>query len=154
MTRFILNPRLVTATLPVGDLPLCRVLAMDDRRYPWLLMVPRLEGIEELWDLAPDDRARLINEVTLASEIIRDGYGARRMNIADIGNKVAQMHIHVVGRTDDDDAWPKVVWSRPYDHWTDRSAFADRQRQFQSAFADRADLTPIDAHADPGVAKL
>jgi diadenosine tetraphosphate (Ap4A) HIT family hydrolase len=117
-------------------------------------MVPRLERIEELWDLTPADRARMFDEVTMASEIIRDCFDVTRMNVADIGNKVAQMHIHVVGRTDDDAAWPKVVWSRPYEHWTDRDAFADRQRQFQTAFADRSDLTRIDAHTDPGVAKL
>lgn len=154
MSNFILNPRLVTATLPVGDLTLCRVLLMDDTRYPWLLLVPRLPGVEELWDLTPADRTLLIEEIATAAEVIRDTFDVSRINSADIGNRAPQMHIHVVGRTTSDAAWPKVVWSRPYEHWSDETAFRDRQRLFQEAFRERAILSPIEDHTDPGVAKL
>lgn len=154
MDNFVLNPRLVTATLPVGDLMLCRVLVMDDKRYPWLLLVPRRDGVEEMWDMIPHDRALLIEEVTVAAETIRELFDISRINIADIGNKVAQMHIHVVGRTTQDAAWPKVVWSRPYEHWSNDVAFRERQQLIQEAFQKRAALTPLDSHVDPGVAKL
>lgn len=154
MKDFVLNPRLVTATLPVGDLPLCRVLVMDDKQYPWLLLVPRRDDVEEMWDLPAHDRAVLIDEVTVAAETIREMFDVSRINIADIGNRVAQMHIHVVGRTTRDAAWPKVVWSRPYEHWSDEAAFRQRQRLFQDAFVKRAPLSVIDGHVDPGVDKL
>ncbi|MEM7441726.1 MAG: HIT family protein [Pseudomonadota bacterium] len=154
MAEFILNPRLVTATLPVGDLPLCRVLVMDDHRYPWLLVVPRLNGVEELWDLEANDRATMMDEVTISAKILRDLFEANRINVADIGNRAPQMHIHVVGRRTDDAAWPKVVWSRPYEHWTDRQAFADRQHILQKAFSAQAPFTPIGHHVDSGVDRL
>lgn len=154
MSDFVLNPRLVTATLPVGDLPLCRVLVMDDSRYPWLLLVPRRPDVEELWDLTSADRALLVEEMAVAAEVIRDAFGVTRINSADIGNRAPQMHIHVVGRTTSDAAWPKVVWSRPYEHWSDEAAFRERQRLFQKSFDQRADLSPIEDHTDPGVAKL
>ena len=36
-----LDPQIERDTVPVGDLPLCRVLLMNDANYPWLLLVPR-----------------------------------------------------------------------------------------------------------------
>ena len=36
-----LDPLLQRDTTPVGDLPLCRVLLINDANYPWVLLVPR-----------------------------------------------------------------------------------------------------------------
>ena len=38
---FELHPALAADCAVVGDLPLCRVLLMGDRNYPWLILVPR-----------------------------------------------------------------------------------------------------------------
>ena len=154
-TPFVLHPRLVTATRPVGDLPLCRVLLIDDRRYPWLLLVPRRPGIEEIADLTPADRAVLIEEIAAASNVLRSLYDPFRLNIADIGNRAEQLHIHIVARAPDDEAWPKVVWSRDRAPYEDLAARDARLDQLRAAFADRSDgFHDQREHTDPGVAHL
>ncbi len=41
-----------------------------------------------------------------------------KLNVGALGNVVPQLHLHVVGRRADDDAWPGPVWgagvARPY----------------------------------------
>ena len=55
---FALDPRLAADTLPIGDLALSRALLMNDARYPWLILVPRREGLREIVDLDGARRAR------------------------------------------------------------------------------------------------
>ena len=38
-----LHPQLERDTTPIGDLPLSRVLIINDANYPWLVLVPRRE---------------------------------------------------------------------------------------------------------------
>ena len=38
--------------------------------------------------------------------------GCHKVNVAAIGNRVPQLHLHVVGRRRDDPCWPGVVWGR------------------------------------------
>lgn len=44
---FELHPRLAADTAVVCDLPLSRVLLMDDAAWPWLILVPRRAGMRE-----------------------------------------------------------------------------------------------------------
>ena len=115
---FDLHPRLAADTEFVCDWPLCRVLLMDDGRYFWLVLVPRLNGITEITELSPDDRARLMEEAARAGQIIKQA-GAVKLNFGALGNQVAQLHLHVVGRAPGDPAWPSPVWGHspatPYD---------------------------------------
>ena len=48
---FGLDPRLAADTHEVGDFALCRVLLMNDSRYPWLILVPRRADLSEIHDL-------------------------------------------------------------------------------------------------------
>jgi diadenosine tetraphosphate (Ap4A) HIT family hydrolase len=134
---FVLLERLVRATAEVGDLPLCRVLLLNDRRFAWLLLVPRREGIEEIADLARADRAQLIEEIATASDVLRRLYQPSRLNIADIGNKAPQLHIHIVARHQGDPLWPSVVWSRDHEPYDD-PGLAARVAELQDGFADVA----------------
>ncbi len=119
MTGFTLHPRLAADTHLVGDLPLSRVLLMDDTRYPWLVLVPRRPDLHEIVDLPPADRAVLIEEIAAVSLALRHVTGAEKLNVGAIGNVVPQLHIHVVARFAADLAWPAPVWGRgasvPYD---------------------------------------
>ena len=45
---FALHPRLAADTHVAADWPLCRVLVMNDARYPWLVLVPLREGLTEI----------------------------------------------------------------------------------------------------------
>lgn len=107
---FKLDARLEADSLPLLDLPLCRVRLMNDSRYPWLILVPRREGLRELIDLAPHDRSRLTDEVDACTRVLRELTAADKMNVAALGNLVPMLHVHVIARYIGDDAWPGPVW--------------------------------------------
>jgi diadenosine tetraphosphate (Ap4A) HIT family hydrolase len=107
---FPLDPRLAADTFPVGDLALCRVLLMNDSRFPWLILVPRRADLSEIFDLALPERAVLIEEAARAGEKLKALAGADKINIGALGNLVAQLHVHVVARFAGDAAWPGPVW--------------------------------------------
>ena len=107
---FALDPRLAADTLAVGDLSLSRVLLMNDRRYPWLILVPRREDLREIVDLDAQARAALIEEIAAASRFVRSLPGVDKINVGALGNIVAQLHVHVIGRAVGDPAWPGPVW--------------------------------------------
>lgn len=115
---FEINSRILADTVPVTQWPLCSVLLMNDSTYPWLLLVPRRDGVVEITDLEPQDRVALLDEIARASTALRQAVSPHRINIAALGNVVAQLHVHVIARNTDDAAWPKPVWgavpARPY----------------------------------------
>ena len=86
------------------------VLAMNDATYPWLILVPRVPGAVELIDLDDEQQAQLIDEIAMLSRVLKDTTRCDKLNVAAIGNVVAQLHVHVVARRRDDLAWPCLVW--------------------------------------------
>lgn len=119
MSLFALHPRLAADTHPMGDLPLCRVLLMNDARFPWVILVPRRTGLHEMTDLQPEDAPAMMGEIGMVSKALRDTLSPDRINVAALGNMVDQLHIHVIARTMSDPAWPGTVWghggAKPYD---------------------------------------
>lgn len=117
-TGFDLHPRLAADTRFVGDLPVCRVLLMNDRRFPWVVLVPRRAGLRELHDLAPAVRQSVLAEVLDLSAAMQAEFRAEKTNVAALGNQVPQLHIHLIMRYSDDAAWPGPVWgvgtAQPY----------------------------------------
>jgi diadenosine tetraphosphate (Ap4A) HIT family hydrolase len=107
---FSLHPQLAADTVPVGDLPLSRVLLANDANYPWLILVPRRAGITELIDLDAADRLQLMSETDAAARVLKSITECEKLNVAALGNVVAQLHVHVIGRRHSDKAWPKPVW--------------------------------------------
>jgi diadenosine tetraphosphate (Ap4A) HIT family hydrolase len=112
MSDFFLDKRLVAVTVHVLDLPLSRVLVMDDARYPWLVLVPRRPHIVEIFDLDPADRVMLIEELAMAGLQLKALTKCHKVNIANLGNGVPQLHIHVIARNLGDAAWPGPVWGK------------------------------------------
>lgn len=106
---FALDSRLAADTLPVGDLALSSVLLMNDKRFPWLILVPRTEA-SELTDLSDDDGRTLMDEIRVATGVMLDLAKPDKVNVGALGNQVPQLHIHVVGRFRSDPAWPGPVW--------------------------------------------
>ncbi len=105
-----LDPQLARDTLPVGDLPLCHVLLINDANYPWLLLVPRRRGAVEIADLEYVEQAQLMTEIAHASRTMKAMTSCDKINVAALGNVVAQLHVHVIARRCGDAAWPKPVW--------------------------------------------
>jgi len=107
---FHLDRRLAADTVELTRWPLCRVLLMNDRAYPWLILVPEREGLRDLHDLAPADHATVMAEITRAATALQKIYWPDKMNVAALGNVVSQLHIHVIARFKTDAAWPRPVW--------------------------------------------
>lgn len=109
---FTLDPRLLQDTVTLGDFPLCRLLLMNDARYPWFILVPRRADVSELFQLDAVDQQALWQETTTLAQTLKDLFGADKLNVATLGNVVAQLHMHVIVRRREDDAWPAPVWGR------------------------------------------
>jgi diadenosine tetraphosphate (Ap4A) HIT family hydrolase len=107
-----LDPQLASDTVPVKDLALSRVLLNNDANFPWLILVPRRPGKVELIDLDDRDRAALIDEIALVSRALKHATGCHKLNVAQLGNQVAQLHIHIIARETTDAAWPSPVWGK------------------------------------------
>ncbi len=107
---FTLHPQLAAETVVVGDLRLSRVLLMNNARFPWILLVPRRDGIREIIDLSDRDQATLYGEITAASHAMRALYKPDKLNVAAIGNMVPQLHVHIIARWAEDEAWPKPTF--------------------------------------------
>jgi len=107
---FVLNSRLAQDTLAMGDFPLCQLRLMNDANYPWFILVPRREEVSELFQLDATDQAQLWQETVSLAEVVKDTFGADKMNIATLGNMVSQLHVHVIARRRNDAAWPAPVW--------------------------------------------
>ena len=107
---FSLHPQLEQDTTLIGDLPLSRVLLMNDANYPWLILVPRLPAITEIIDLEANAQIQLTGEIAKAAEALKALTACDKLNVAALGNMVAQLHVHVIARRRTDAAWPKPVW--------------------------------------------
>ena len=109
---YALHPQLADDTHPVAMLALCELRLMDDANYPWLVLVPRVADAREMIDLDASQRRALTEEIDTAARLLRDAYKPYKLNIAALGNMVEQLHVHVIGREQDDPAWPAPVWGR------------------------------------------
>ncbi len=105
-----LHPQLEKDTIPLGDLPLSRVLVVNDATSPWLLLVPRRLGADEIIDLTEVEQAQLMTEIDRVSRALKEVTGCDKLNVAALGNVVSQLHVHIIARRKDDAAWPKPVW--------------------------------------------
>ena len=105
-----LHPQLARDTVGIGDLPLSRVLVINDANYPWLLLVPRRIGVSEIVDLDEVEQAQLMTEIARVGRALKTVTACTKLNIAALGNVVPQLHVPVIARREGDAAWPKPVW--------------------------------------------
>nr|WP_301295208.1 HIT domain-containing protein [Pseudomonas marginalis] len=116
-------------TLAIGDFPLCRLLLSNDSNYPWYILVPRINGISEVFQLGVADQQKLWEETTALAQLLSEGLVADKMNIGALGNVVSQLHVHVIVRKRDDIAWPAPVWGKhPARSYTEEQVAAIRAR--------------------------
>ena len=115
---WILDPRLAQDSIALGDLPLSRVLLMNDANYPWLILVPRRPHLVELIDLDDAGQATLMIEIARAARALKEITACDKLNVAALGNTVRQLHVHVIARRASDAAGAQPVWgavpARPY----------------------------------------
>jgi len=110
MGGFVINKQLEADTHLVCELESCSLRLLNDARWPWLVLVPRIADVEEWHDLSKGQRIMIDDEVARTSLALKTLTGCEKINIATIGNMVRQMHIHVIARNDGDANWPGPVW--------------------------------------------
>ncbi|WP_110670467.1 HIT domain-containing protein [Salinicola halophilus] len=128
MPSLTLDPRLERDSVHVVDLTLCQVRLSLDARYPWLVLVPRRPDVTELFDLTQADQRTLWQEATALGQAMMQHFEGDKLNVATLGNVVAQLHVHVIVRFADDPAWPGPVWGH-----------GEAERYAEAALKDRCD---------------
>jgi len=109
---FRLHERLMADTLGLGSTSLCEIRLMNDSAWPWVLLVPAVPGIREIYQLSSDQQHQLVRESSVLSEAMMVVFGGDKMNVAALGNMVPQLHIHHIVRFEGDPAWPGPVWGK------------------------------------------
>ena len=112
---FQLDPAFPATSEALGELGLCHARLQADARFPWIVLLPRVEGARELEDLAAHERLQLMDEILAAGRAVRAigealGRPVAKLNVGQLGNVTPQLHVHVLGRRPDDAAWPAPVW--------------------------------------------
>jgi len=109
---FTLHPRLATGSIFLGRSGMCQVLLKDNALFPWLLIVPEVPAaMEDLHQLPEEQYTMVLDLVRRVSVFVSDYFQPAKLNVACIGNQVRQMHLHIVGRSPGDAAWPGTVWA-------------------------------------------
>ena len=102
---------------------------MDDSNFPWLVLVPRRNGMSELHDLSHEDRMQLMIEIGFASEAMAVTFMPKKVNVGALGNMCAQLHVHVIARNEGDKGWPGPAWSAaPAEPYAPAVRVAEMQR--------------------------
>lgn len=108
----IVDKRIISSTCLVAELPLCNLYLQNESRFPWLVLVPRREDVSELIDLSIEDQQTLTCEIAMVSQLMKAKFRPDKLNVANLGNIVTQLHIHVIARYETDGAWPGPVWGK------------------------------------------
>ncbi|MEO8002432.1 MAG: HIT family protein [Arenimonas sp.] len=111
-SQFILDARLEADSVFIADGELSQFRLMNDVRYPWLILVPKVANASEWIDLPARQQQLLLSEINIAAKILREYFHCEKINIGALGNIVRQLHVHVIARTTLDEAWPGPVWGQ------------------------------------------
>lgn len=109
---FKLHERLQADTISLGRSALCEIRLMNDSTWPWVLLVPRRQGIREIYQLPAADQQQLVAESSRLGQGMMDLFGGDKLNVAALGNMVPQLHLHHIVRFEGDPAWPGPVWGK------------------------------------------
>lgn len=132
---FEMDKRLVGDTVELGNFALSRVLLMNDSRYPWLILVPRVVDASEVFDLQLEQQQELWQETQVVAHALKHAFAADKINIATLGNVVSQLHMHIVVRMQNDEAWPAPIWGRGIAQPYSESALIEMRTRLQAALA-------------------
>ena len=108
---FVLDKKLAEDSFFALELNICKVQVMDNANFPWLVLIPKIANVSEIFDLKEKDRQKILQEITEVAKALKQGFEVDKINIATFGNKVSQLHFHVIARFKDDAAWPNTAWN-------------------------------------------
>jgi diadenosine tetraphosphate (Ap4A) HIT family hydrolase len=109
---FKLHELLQRDAIELLALPLSTLLLMNDSNYPWFVLVPRVDNIQDIYQLDWEQQQQFLNESSMLSEILMQLFKGTKMNVAALGNVCPQLHVHHIVRFEEDISWPKPVWGQ------------------------------------------
>jgi len=107
---FLIDERIQGTCFTLGEWPLSRVLLKNNADYPWLILVPRIDNVQEIEQLPQPARHALIDEISALSAIVNTYFKPDKLNVGALGNIVSQLHIHIIARFTQDKLWPHSIW--------------------------------------------
>ena len=108
----MIHPQLKDDCVLLGRFELSTVLLAKDANYPWLILVPELDDITEIFQLTVEQQTQLISESSYLADKMMQHFKGDKMNIAALGNVVPQLHLHHVVRYSSDISWPAPIWGK------------------------------------------
>ncbi len=116
---FLLDKTLEKDSVFIADLPLSQLRLLKNASWPWVMLVPRRNDMRDTIDLSTDEQQQLMDEIARVSFVMRSVFKPHKLNVANLGNVVSQLHVHIVARFENDPAWPGPIWgsghSKDYD---------------------------------------
>lgn len=110
--EFVLHPQLTNDCVVLMELPLSQLLLCNDSAFPWFILVPKVNNIQDIYQLDWQDQQQLLNESSMLSEVLMQEFKGDKMNVAALGNVVPQLHLHHIVRYKADPCWPKPIWGQ------------------------------------------
>jgi diadenosine tetraphosphate (Ap4A) HIT family hydrolase len=110
MISFKVDPALEQDSFLIADMELSKLYVKNDKENPWFVLVPRKMNASELVDLTHEEQCMLMEEVSTVSEFLKKYYRPTKINIGALGNIVRQLHVHIIARYENDQAWPQALW--------------------------------------------
>ena len=107
---FILNRKFLKSSHHITDLKLCSIRLHDNSKFPWVILIPKINKITDMSDLNSKDQILLMKEIIYVSKIMKKLFKTSKLNVEKIGNMVPQLHIHIIARSKKDSSWPLSVW--------------------------------------------
>lgn len=99
----------------IADLAESTLYLHTDQFFPgWSVLVLRRHATE-LFDLEPEERARLVETVSEVAQALKQAFDARKVNYALFGNLVPHIHWHLIPRLADDPAPREPVFAVPHE---------------------------------------
>lgn len=109
MDRSQIHPQLLADCHYLGSVRACEVLLNRNAVLPWFILVPDTH-ITDLLDLPEHHRDVVMADCAAISGFIKQVLGYAKVNFGGLGNMVPQMHLHIIGRSEEDPCWPNPVW--------------------------------------------
>ena len=107
---FKLHKKFLKSSHHITDLQLCSIRLNNNSKFPWLILIPKINKITDMSDLNSKDQILLMKEIIYVSKIIKKLFKTSKLNVEKIGNMVPQLHIHIIARSKKDSTWPLSVW--------------------------------------------
>src|SRR5210317_1897040 len=104
------NKNFIKTSHLITELTLCSVRLIDNKKFPWIILVPKRLNVTDITELKTKDQNLLMREIVFCSKIMKKVFKTKKLNVEKIGNIVPQLHIHIIARSVNDSSWPLSVW--------------------------------------------